>query len=217
MKTKILCFFIIALCFNFNFIKTDSVCDLETFLLEIKQDLADNGMLDCLRVIEPPNFVVESEEQKNMRLAAQWDTNCAFEADNDWMKLIKQNYKIPGLVDSIGEPVFQNFEDQADLCEIIRAGIAKNLFGQDINMQKIPESILDKIECAGSGAKNSPQICAATGSSYFQKDSWSIFLKPSVIKVTNIFIYSRLEVSLCSLRKDLNLLTPSSLDHQIKL
>lgn len=64
-----------------------------------------------------------------------------------------------------------------------RAGIAKNLFGQDINMQQIPESILDKVQCAGSGAKNGPQICAATGSSYFQKDSWSIFLRSSVIKV----------------------------------
>jgi len=50
-------------------------------------------------------------------------------------------------------------------------------------MQQIPESILDKVQCAGSGAKNGPQICAATGSSYFQKDSWSIFLRSSVIKV----------------------------------
>ena len=180
-------------------VKSDSVCDLETFLLEVKQDLKDNGMLDCLRVIEPPNFVVETEDQKNMRLAAQWDTACAFEAENDWMKLIKDHYKISGLVDSIGEPVLKQFEDQADLCEILRAGVAKNLFGQDINMQQVPESILDKIECAGSGAKNAPQICAATGSSYFQKDSWSIFLKSSVIKVNKLLILLfRLEADLCS-------------------
>ena len=181
-KIKLFSIFVIMLC-ALNLVKTDSVCDLETFLLEVKQDLKDNGMLDCLRVIEPPNNVVETEEQKNMRIAAQWDTTCAFEADNDWMRLIKDHYKISGLVDSIGEPVMKQFADQADLCEILRAGIAKNLFGPGINMQQIPESILDKVQCAGSGAKNGPQICAATGSSYFQKDSWSIFLKSSVIKV----------------------------------
>lgn len=57
-------------------------------------------------------------------------------------------------------------------------------------MQQIPENVIDKIECAGSGAKNGPQICAATGSSYFQKDSWSLFLKPSVIKVNCLIIFN---------------------------
>ena len=181
MYAKLLCLFFLS--FYFSFVRSDSVCDLETLVLELKQDLKDNGMLDCLRVIEPPNFVVESEEQKNMRLEAQWDTSCAFEAENDWMKLIKDNYKIPGLVDSVGEPVKKQSKNHADMCEIVRAAIAKNLFGNDINLQQIPESVIEKIECAGTGSKNGPQICAASGSSYFQADSWSIFLKPSVIKV----------------------------------
>ncbi len=30
-------------------ISTDSVCDLELLILELKQDLEDNGILDCLR------------------------------------------------------------------------------------------------------------------------------------------------------------------------
>ncbi len=112
----------VFVCFTFVFItiKCDSVCDLDRFLLEVKQDLKDNGMLDCLRVIEPPNFVVETEEQKNQRLAAQWDTTCAFEAENDWQKLMRDHYKINGLVDSIGEPVHKDFPDQADLCELLR-------------------------------------------------------------------------------------------------
>ena len=118
-KIKLFSSIVILMCL-FNSFRTDSVCDLETFLLEVKQDLKDNGMLDCLRIIEPPNFVVETEDQKNMRLAAQWDTTCAFEAQNDWKKLIKDHYKITGLVDSIGEPVVKDSSGQADLCEILR-------------------------------------------------------------------------------------------------
>jgi len=63
----------------------------------------------------------------------------------------------------------------------------------DVNMQSIPESILDKIACVGSGSLiKANQICAATGSSYFQKDSWSIFLRSSSIKV-KISFYSILD------------------------
>jgi len=121
MKTSVKLFSLfVMILYTLNLVKTDSVCDLDTFLLEVRQDLKDNGMLDCLRVIEPPNNVVETEEQKNMRIAAQWDTTCAFEADNNWMGLIRDNYKISGLVDSIGEPVMKQFADQADLCEILR-------------------------------------------------------------------------------------------------
>ena len=100
--------------------KSDSVCDLNTFITEVKQDLADNGMLDCLRVIEPPHFVEETEEQKNLRLAAQWDTSCAFESSSEWQTLIKKKFGISNLVDSTGEIVQKDFDDQADLCEILR-------------------------------------------------------------------------------------------------
>ncbi len=100
--------------------KADSVCDLNTFLVEVKQDLADNGMLDCLRVIEPPHFVEETEEQKNLRLAAQWDTSCAFESNSNWQATLKSKMGISNLVDSTGEIVKKDFDDQADLCEILR-------------------------------------------------------------------------------------------------
>ena len=101
-------------------IHSDAVCDLNTRLVEIKQDLSDNGMLDCLRVIEPPHSVEETEEQKNLRLAAQWDTSCAFEANGTWEETLKKHYDINTLVDSVGEPVKRNFPNQADMCEIVR-------------------------------------------------------------------------------------------------
>ena len=44
--------------------------------------------------------------------------------------------------------------------------------------------IIDKIDCAGiSDQKVGPRICAATGGSYFQKDSWTIFLDSPAMKV----------------------------------
>ena len=41
-------------------------------------------MLDCLRVVEPPHNYLETEEEKNKRIASQWDSVCAFEASYDW-------------------------------------------------------------------------------------------------------------------------------------
>jgi hypothetical protein len=184
MKMSKLIVILLAITF-LAYIKADSVCDLHTFLVEVKQDLADNGMLDCQRVIEPPHFVEESEEQKNLRLAAQWDTSCAFEATSNWMDSVKKNLGIGTLVDSVGEPVKKDFDDQADLCEILRAAVAQNLFDiPDLNMQKIPDDIVDKIDCAGLSdiPRKGSRICAATGGSYFQKDSWTIFTESSAIK-----------------------------------
>ena len=111
---------IILLIILLPFYNSHSVCDLSTLQMELEQDLADNGMLDCLRVIDPPHFVEESEIQKNLRLSAQWDSSCSFEADNDWMQNLSKNLEINQLVDSIGDPVRQDFDDQADICEIVR-------------------------------------------------------------------------------------------------
>jgi len=121
MKMKIYDFFTIFTILSIIFqVNSDAVCDLNTLIVEIKQDLKDNGMLDCLRVIETPHSVEETEEQKNLRLAAQWDTSCAFESNGAWEETLKKNFDISTLVDSVGEPVKKNFENQADMCEIIR-------------------------------------------------------------------------------------------------
>ena len=101
-------------------VQSASVCDLNTLIVELKQDLADNGMLDCLRIINPPHFVEETEEQKNLRLAAQWDTSCSFESSGNWPEMLQKNFGVSALVDSTGEIVKKNFEEQADMCEIIR-------------------------------------------------------------------------------------------------
>ena len=79
---------------------------------------------------------------------------------------------------------FKDFDNQADICEIVRAAVAKNVFKfKDLNMQSIPENIVNKIDCVGTNDRRGPRICAATGTSYYQRDSWSVFLNPSYIKV----------------------------------
>jgi hypothetical protein len=120
MKMKMITLMIFITFSLINITLSDAVCDLNTLIVELKQDLKDNGMLDCLRVIEPPNSVEETEEQKNLRLAAQWDTSCAFESNGSWEGKIKKLFDIKTLVDSVGEPVKKNFENQADMCEIVR-------------------------------------------------------------------------------------------------
>lgn len=50
--------------------KLDGVCDEKLFLMELKQDIEDNGVLDCLRVIQAPHNQMEDWKEKNHRLAA---------------------------------------------------------------------------------------------------------------------------------------------------
>ncbi len=101
-------------------ISCGAVCDLKTLVMEIKQDLADNRILDCLRQIEPLHITEETEDQRNLRLAAQWDTSCAFEASDRWLDKLVKHYGISNLVDSVGDKVSKDFDNQADMCEIIR-------------------------------------------------------------------------------------------------
>jgi len=119
MKIK-LCILSLIIILSLSTISSDSVCDLYTLKVEIRQDLEDNGMLDCLRIIEPPHFKEETEDEKNKRLAAQWDTSCAFEAQFNWKEFLSKNFEITQLVDSVGDPVPTDFDDQSDMCEIIR-------------------------------------------------------------------------------------------------
>jgi hypothetical protein len=117
---------------------------------ELKQDLQDNGVLDCLRSIPPPNGSGEDEDAKNLRLAAQWDTDCSFEAEYDWMSAISETFKIDNLVDSHGDIVEKDFDDQADMCEIVRASIASGLFAKfTTDVTSIPTKIVDMIDCPG--------------------------------------------------------------------
>jgi|JI10StandDraft_1071094.scaffolds.fasta_scaffold766439_1 hypothetical protein len=57
---------------------SEHVCSQDELILDIIKDLADNGKLDCLRSrIPEPN---ETKEQKDLRDAALWSSDCAFEA-----------------------------------------------------------------------------------------------------------------------------------------
>ncbi len=99
-------FIIVAL---FLKIRTDAVCTEAILIDDLIQDIRDNGKLDCLRrPVDPPNDRVEKESEKKIRLEAAWDTDCAFEADYDWLKPLKEKFGLKtGLVDKDGKSVEQ--------------------------------------------------------------------------------------------------------------
>ena len=188
--------FMISIAFMCSTGICDSVCDLELFILELKQDLEDNGILDCLRVIKPPNGVLETIEQKNKRLAAQWDTSCSFESTYDWVSQLKKNYGVTTLVDEIGEPVDHNLPDQADMCEIIRAVVKEGLLDNiTTDVTDIKLEALNYIDCPGD--PNGIKICAVNAISYYKSDMWTIMLDGMNIQVNNrpSFVKARKEVA----------------------
>jgi len=44
-------------------------------------------------------------------LAAQWDSDCSFEADYKWMDSADEILKIPGLVNHLGDMVETDYDD----------------------------------------------------------------------------------------------------------
>ncbi len=84
MKFKII--LLITLAFIINIIKSECVCSEDELVRELLEDLADNGKLDCLRESLPPKEG-ESEDQKQLRLAANWNSDCSFEADTTRMNI----------------------------------------------------------------------------------------------------------------------------------
>jgi hypothetical protein len=121
-------FILFALCYV-NFVRTEVVCSEDELVREIIEDLEDNGKLDCLRESLPLSQN-EKPEQKAKRLAANWNSDCSFEADSDnfhWKLRLEKYYGLTkGLVDVDGNPIENDFEDQADMCEIIRALVANS-------------------------------------------------------------------------------------------
>jgi hypothetical protein len=182
LKLKFFVFTILIIIFVS--IKADAVCDLRTLKIELKQDLDDNGILDCLRIIEPHHFVAETEDQKNLRLAAQWDTSCAFESSANWKEKLKLTYGITNIYNSKGEVITEDSEHEADMCEIVRAAMMNTLSDiTDPAGKNQRYDFIEKIDCAGpEGIRDGPRICAVSGGSYYQKDAWSIFLYPAGIK-----------------------------------
>ncbi len=158
-------------------IKCDSVCSASMLITELTQDIKDNGKLDCLKKpLKAPTDRAESALEKKYRLDAAWDTDCAFEADYDWLKVAKDQYGMKtGLVDRDGKTVDNPFEGQADICELIRAFIAGGIF-EGAKLEELTEDTFQGIDCAGP---NDPdlQICAVSGGSSGQNYSWYILLE----------------------------------------
>ncbi len=86
---------LILLSLLFSFISCDAVCTEVVLKEELAQDIKDDNKLDCLRKVRPKPESEDEEQLKN-RLAAVWDSDCAFEAEYDWTKYLKQNYGFSG-------------------------------------------------------------------------------------------------------------------------
>ena len=175
--------FLIINVFLLGNILCDSVCSAQQLIDELIQDIKDNNKLDCLRKPLPgPKDRQESTEEKKARIDAAWDSDCAFEADYDWLSPMRERFGLKsGLVDKDGKAIDFPFDNQADMCELVRAMIAGNLFeGQKIDT--LSEESFEGIECVGPTNKEL-QICAATGGSAGQNYSWNILLDPSSFTV----------------------------------
>ena len=82
----------------------------------------------------------------------------------------------------MGDSVDSDFEDQADMCEIIRALLANGKIpevGEDI--KSIDLKFLDYIDCPG--AEGQTEVCAATGGSFADKKGWNIMLDANTITI----------------------------------
>lgn len=136
-----------------------------------------------------PNEGDETEEQRLKRKAAEWTSDCSFEANGSgnaaWLPKFLQNYNLKkGLVDVNGNPVEDDFEDQADMCEIVRSLIANGKVpevGEDISY--IDLKVLDYINCPGQDGQT--QVCAATGKSFADKKGWYILLDGKSMMINN--------------------------------
>jgi hypothetical protein len=187
MKWNLFVFFILFLCL-ITIIKTAGVvCSEDELAKELQEDLADNGKLDCLRESLPPSGN-EDRNQKELREKAMWTGDCSFEAESNighWKQILEKNYDLKkGLVNVEGEPVENDFDDQADMCEIIRALIANGNFekiGDDVT--SINQDMITSISCAGIDGQTKP--CAANPKSFSDKKSWVIFLDGKSISLNN--------------------------------
>jgi hypothetical protein len=168
-------------------INSQVVCSEDELIKELQEDLNDNGQLDCLRLSKSPFESEEDSLQREMRVAAEWNGDCSFEADSDrpnnWVQKLKTNFNLhKGLVDVNGEPVERDFEDQADMCELVRALIANGKFPSiGESLKNIDDAFLDEIDCPGPAGQT--EICAVTGGSFQDKRGWMILLDGQSIKI----------------------------------
>merc|ERR1712167_374711 len=80
-----------------------------------------------------------------------------------------------------GKPANQDFADQADMCEIVRALVASDKFPNISDVTKIDIAEILKLMCVGTSTGS--RICAINANGYAEKTSWVIPLEPMNIKV----------------------------------
>lgn len=162
------------------------VCSEDELIQEIMEDLAYNGKLDCLRHSISPNEQTETEEEKQLRIASEWNSDCSFEAlSENWVEQFIKDYDLPkGLVDVNGTPFQPNFPDQADMCEIIRALVANGKFpGISDDISNININIINYINCPGANTQT--KVCAVNSGSFAYKPGWYILLQPKTITIAD--------------------------------
>lgn len=77
------------------------------------------------------------------------------------MSTLRKTHQINNLVDATGDIVEKDFDDQADMCEIVRAAIANGKMEKvTSDVTKIPLAVTDLIDCCGDEKQS--EICAAT-------------------------------------------------------
>ena len=185
MKNRLIFILIIIISFLINERLSDAVCDAETLIRELSEDVAYGGKLNCnLKQKSKPSNKEESKEEEDKRIKATWNSDCAFKANYDWFSIAKENYALTSLlIDEDGNTVEAPLEDQADICQLIRAMVNSNLF-DGISIDKIiPEDAFETIRCPGPENIREYQICAATGGESPQRELWLILLSPSVLTI----------------------------------
>ena len=162
------------------------VCSEDELIREIMEDIAYNGKLDCLRHSTPPDEQTETEEERQLRLAAEWNSDCSFEAlSENWVEQFIKDYDLQkGLVDVHGTPFQHNFPDQADMCEIVRSLVANGKFpGISGDVSNVPLSIINYINCPGETTQT--KVCAVNSGSFAYKPGWYILLQPRTLTVAD--------------------------------
>lgn len=165
-----------------EYIKLDAVCTEDTWINELKQDVAYNKKLNCERIPPPPpSDHTETDEERKRRLESAWDSDCSFEAGFDWFSKLKEKFGLKnGLVDADGKAIDGNFDNQADMCEIARALIAGGVI-EGVTLDNLTEESFKDLSCPGNPGKIG--ICAVSGGSAAQSYAWNILLDGIGIKI----------------------------------
>ena len=68
---------------------------------------------------------------------------------------------------------YVDFEDQADMCELVRTLlVARKFENYNINMKQLTFEFIDSINCYGDDGQT--KVCAATDSAFPERNKWLV-------------------------------------------